>query len=172
MHVPSKSWAICTRIKDTPEDRFSGRVCKKKDTWIMKLQVCVFPSNIQTTLYVDFKTMTWLHLGGGDLTPCPIDSKNANRIEVSLWPDLADSRLLQIQGHHNYDNYHSQRGGERRALASPLSPMHFKKPPPPPRRITLDGINKKWMGNTAAKLSVPTRLNTQECCNSRYAHNH
>ena len=68
-----------------------------------------------------------------------------------------------------YDNYHSQR--ERRALASPLSYMHFKKPPLPssPRRITLDGINKKWMGNTAAKLSVPSRLTQEECCNSRYA---
>ena len=30
MHVPLKSWANGFRIKDTPVDRFTGRVCKKK----------------------------------------------------------------------------------------------------------------------------------------------
>ena len=30
MHVPLKSWANGFRIKATPEDRFTGRVCEKK----------------------------------------------------------------------------------------------------------------------------------------------
>ena len=30
MHVPLKFWASGFRIEDTPSDRFTGRVCKKK----------------------------------------------------------------------------------------------------------------------------------------------
>ena len=29
MHVPLKFWATCSGIKDAPEDRFTGSVCKK-----------------------------------------------------------------------------------------------------------------------------------------------
>ena len=40
MHVPSKSCAISYRIKATPVDRFTGRVCQKKitfDPWLLTI---------------------------------------------------------------------------------------------------------------------------------------